>query len=147
MTKPTVDGNKIAYFREKRGLTQSKLAKKINREYGKNIRQATISSWENGTTPSVDNLEALAKALGVEPEDLYEKSILDEEIGLYKTEIKAYELALDEADAKFKEDQVAGYNMLREKFTELKDQTLQISNNNTRMIEIFSKISELLPPL
>ena len=147
MTKPTGSTNKIAYFRNKRGLSQTQLAEKMNEEHGTTVRQATISSWEKGTRPSAYNMEALTKSLGVEEEDLYEKSVLNDQGALYKTAMEAYDQALDKADEKFKEDQGAAYQMLRAKFVELKEQAFQISSNNSRFIEIFSKIGELLPRL
>lgn len=56
-------GEKIKYLREKNGLTQPELAKKIH------TTKQTIFKYENGITDNIpyDKIEALAKTLGVTP--------------------------------------------------------------------------------
>ncbi len=47
------------------GFSQDDLAKRVG------VTQATVSRWEDGTmTPKTDKLRSLAKALGVEIQDL-----------------------------------------------------------------------------
>ena len=54
-------GERIRYLRHQRGLSQERLAEAIGRD-----RQA-VGSWERAVTPpTVDDLSALARALGVE---------------------------------------------------------------------------------
>ena len=48
----------LKFLREQKGLSQTKLAKKIG------VNQTTIGRWENGEiTPTVDNVVDLLKAL------------------------------------------------------------------------------------
>lgn len=51
--------------RKQRGLTQTELAQLIN------VTQGAISQWENGNSrPTLDNLVAIARALGCKVDDL-----------------------------------------------------------------------------
>lgn len=45
-------GKRLAQERKKAGLTQEKLADKIEGEIGKSPGQNTISNWENGVSHS-----------------------------------------------------------------------------------------------
>jgi transcriptional regulator with XRE-family HTH domain len=60
-------GNKIKELREKQGMTQSELAKRLN------ISDKTISSWENGTRlPRMGLVESISKILNVSKSDLFD---------------------------------------------------------------------------
>ncbi len=57
----------LKFLREKKGLSQTKLAKKIG------VNQTTIGRWESGEiTPTVDNVVDLLKALNIPIESLGE---------------------------------------------------------------------------
>lgn len=57
----------LKFLREQKGLSQTKLAKKIG------VNQTTIGRWENGEiTPTVDNVVDLLKALNIPIESLGE---------------------------------------------------------------------------
>lgn len=60
-------GRKIKEYRKKKNLTQAQLAELVN------VDDKHISCIESGKNfPSADLLERFAKALGVEPKDLFE---------------------------------------------------------------------------
>ena len=60
-------GKKIKEFRKKGNLTQAQLAEMVNDD------DKHISCIESGKNfPSADLIDRLAKALGVEPKDLFE---------------------------------------------------------------------------
>lgn len=57
----------LKFLREQKGLSQTKLAKKIG------VNQTTIGRWESGEiTPTVDNVVDLLKALNIPIESLGE---------------------------------------------------------------------------
>src|SRR5262245_25744461 len=60
---------RIKQLREARGLSQAALAEHVG------VRQATINDLENGYSrrDTLDLLEKLARALGVEPGELFER--------------------------------------------------------------------------
>jgi len=137
--------NKISYFRKKLGLTQNDLSEKIFQETGRKFRQATVSAWEKGhSTPAMKIMQALAKILYVQVDDLYEKSVLNEEGIIYHQDIKAFEKALKKAETTFKKDPEAGFDLLREQFTLLIGKLGELSDSNTKMKEKFNKISEMM---
>lgn len=56
----------IRVVREKCGITQAQLAKKIG------VNQKAVSQWERGdTNPSADKLPAIAATLGCTIDDLF----------------------------------------------------------------------------
>lgn len=59
-------GKRLAQERKKAGLTQEKLADKIEGEIGKSPGQNTISNWENGKSfpDSIEILFAISRILG-----------------------------------------------------------------------------------
>ncbi len=145
MTDTIRTANKISYFRKKLGLTQNDLSEKIFQETGRKFRQATVSAWEKGhSTPAMKIMQALAKILYVQVDDLYEKSVLNEEGIIYHQDIKAFEKALKKAETTFKKDPEAGFDLLREQFTLLIGKLGELSDSNTKMKEKFNKISEMM---
>lgn len=54
----------IKAARIERGLTQADIAAVCG------VRENVISAWENGRTPHMRNIPALAKALGISPNEL-----------------------------------------------------------------------------
>ena len=66
-------GKKVKEFRKKGNLTQAQLAEMVN------VDDKHISCIESGKNfPSADLIDRLAKALGVEPKDLFEFYYLQE---------------------------------------------------------------------
>ena len=66
-------GNYIAARRKELGMTQANLAEKIH------VTDKAVSRWERGVgLPDIDNLEALAKALGVSLVSLMRGKTCDE---------------------------------------------------------------------
>jgi transcriptional regulator with XRE-family HTH domain len=65
--------NGIALWRSERALTQTALATACD------VRQGHLSSWETGyAIPTWEELERLAKALGVTPSHLYSDDMVRE---------------------------------------------------------------------
>lgn len=59
-------GKRLVKERKKAGLTQARLADKIEAETEKRPEQNTISNWENGeTTPNIETLKLLSKLFDV----------------------------------------------------------------------------------
>ena len=62
-------GNNIQTLRKRKGLSQEKLAEKIN------VTRQTISNWELGeTSPNPEQLKLLSKELNVSIDELLEKA-------------------------------------------------------------------------
>ncbi len=66
VSRVSVDGGKIKFIRESKGLTQLYVATFLS------VTTDTVSRWENGRYPTVkwENVEKLAEALDVTPEEL-----------------------------------------------------------------------------
>ena len=64
---------RLRLIRERRGLTQDALAKKVG------VRQATISDLETGKSQRITFrlLERLARELGVPPKDFFDSQLRD----------------------------------------------------------------------
>src|SRR5687768_11893381 len=61
-------GGKIAAFRKLRNLTQAQLAQMLS------VEQPTVQRWEKGSRePSLDKLQEIAAALGVDLSELLSK--------------------------------------------------------------------------
>ena len=59
--------NKIKHFREKLGISQAALSKKLD------VSQSTVAMWETGeNVPKTNTLPELAKALNCSIDDLFE---------------------------------------------------------------------------
>ena len=59
---------RIKHFREKKNISQESLAEQLG------IGQSTVAMWENGTNkPRADKLPEIARVLGCEVSDLFEK--------------------------------------------------------------------------
>jgi DNA-binding XRE family transcriptional regulator len=59
--------NKIKQFREKLGISQAALSKKLD------VSQSTVAMWETGeNVPKTNTLPELAKALNCSIDDLFE---------------------------------------------------------------------------
>ena len=59
---------RIKHFREKKNTSQESLAEQLG------IGQSTVAMWENGTNkPRADKLPEIARVLGCEVSDLFEK--------------------------------------------------------------------------
>lgn len=73
-------GQNIKTFRNKQGLTQSKLSELTG------IAEVTIRKYESGKiTPKAKNLNRLAKGLGVSPSDL-DETIINKTLSEYTNE-------------------------------------------------------------
>lgn len=60
----------LKYLRERKHISRSKLGELVG------VNQSTISRWENGEmTPSIDNVEEVAKVLNIELPDLLIKDL------------------------------------------------------------------------
>lgn len=57
-------GQRIAYYRKLRDLTQTQLGDSIGKS------QAVISSWEKGAEPGSENIKLLCRTLDISPTDL-----------------------------------------------------------------------------
>ena len=67
------NGETLCRLRQKRGLTQIKIAEKLTRVLGRQISQPTYSNWENaGIEPKgYPTLKALAEICHCEVEDFF----------------------------------------------------------------------------
>ncbi len=75
MLDPTSLGDKIRFYRKRKGMTQTELAEKMY------VSFQAISSWECGSTlPDVENLCNLASVFNVSVDELLQKQETDEEI-------------------------------------------------------------------
>lgn len=71
MRSETVDGSRCRSARERSGLTQDELAKKISGIYDRGCRPATIAHIERGSRqPSGGLFRAMCQALEVDRRDL-----------------------------------------------------------------------------
>lgn len=60
----------LKYLRERKHISKSKLGEMVG------VNQSTIGRWENGEmTPSIDNVEEVAKALHIDLPDLLIKDL------------------------------------------------------------------------
>lgn len=60
----------LEFLRKQKGISQNKLAEEVN------VNQTTVARWEKKEiTPSIDNVEEVAKALNVELPDLLTKDL------------------------------------------------------------------------
>lgn len=58
--------NRIAYFRNARGMTQAQLADKLD------VNQATVSTWEHGKSgPAKKYVPRICAILGVREDELF----------------------------------------------------------------------------
>lgn len=67
-------GEKINYYRKKKGLMQAELGAQLF------VTRQTVSLWENGQTlPSLDNIVRLAEIFGITIDELLSKKAPPEE--------------------------------------------------------------------
>ncbi len=59
---------RLRYWRLQRFLTQKELAKKAS------VAEVTISNIERGSPPRISTMRALARALEIQPQELYTES-------------------------------------------------------------------------
>jgi Zn-dependent peptidase ImmA (M78 family)/predicted XRE-type DNA-binding protein len=78
-------GSQIRLFRERRGMSQAELARMLGRT------QTAVSYWEAGRrSPDIDDLIALANALGLEPAELL-RPVASPRV-LFRAEVERLEL-------------------------------------------------------
>lgn len=79
-------GNRIRKYRKESGLTQERLAEKIN------VTKSRVSNWEQGINrPDADVIGNICRALNVSPSDLLDVHLTDDELNAHeKKVIKAY---------------------------------------------------------
>lgn len=79
-------GNRIRKYRKESGLTQERLAEKIN------VTKSRVSNWEQGINrPDADVIGNICRALNVSPSDLLDIHLTDDELNAHeKKVIKAY---------------------------------------------------------
>ena len=78
---------KIKAYRNKNGLTQTEVAKRIG------ICKSTVSMWENDKSkPSINNLKKLAEIFGCTTDELLEFSDYSGKINVYQISAKIKEL-------------------------------------------------------
>jgi len=72
-TRVSVNGDKIKYIRESKVLTQLYVANYLG------VTTDTVSRWENGRYPTVkwENVEKLAEALEIDPDELLDSGTAD----------------------------------------------------------------------
>lgn len=75
MLTKTVDGRKLAMYREDRGLTQAELAARLGDLLGRRVYTTTISKWENGQALSAKAWKAIAAVLEVDRNDLLTEAL------------------------------------------------------------------------
>jgi len=61
-------------YRNITGLKQSELADKINKLIGVDVKSINVSSWENGTNPKIEVIEAIAHILDIPVQYLFDDS-------------------------------------------------------------------------
>ncbi|WP_255697886.1 helix-turn-helix domain-containing protein [Fulvivirga ligni] len=140
-------GNKIAFFRKKKGLTQHDLRNEVYKRIGKKFRQGTISSWENGkTAPDMDVLNVLASILEVNVDELYEKQNNSE--ASYVTSIKdilLYKKALNEIQSEFDSgSEPEAFMNLRELAEEILDNLNDVVNQHEKVITQLKAVREIM---
>jgi len=59
-------------YRVKQGLKQSDLAEKINEKLGVKTTYANVSSWESGTNPKIEVIEAISQILKIPVQYLFD---------------------------------------------------------------------------
>lgn len=64
----------IKKFRKEKGLTQADLAERINEILGTSYTYENVKSWERGVNVKLSVIEAIAEALGVTEQDLFDPS-------------------------------------------------------------------------
>ena len=87
--------NNLKYLREKKHLSQNKLAELTN------VNQTTIARWENDEmTPSLDNVLDIADVLNVTVADLTGKNLSKENSNFNETDVlfDKYKDVLTESD-------------------------------------------------
>lgn len=84
-------GNRIRKYRKESGLTQERLAEKIN------VTKSRVSNWEQGINrPDADIIGKICRALNVSPSDLLDVHLTDDELNAHeKKVIKAYRTKQD----------------------------------------------------
>jgi len=89
VTRVSVNGNKIKYIRESKGLTQLYVATFLG------VTTDTVSRWENGRYPTVkwENVEKLAEALAVDPEELMDIEASDSVSGSSRNKLERKAIA------------------------------------------------------
>lgn len=71
MLTKTVDGRKIASFREDKGMSQTELAALLSEHLGRRVHNTTVCRYENGTyRPSAKTWAAIADVLQVDKDQL-----------------------------------------------------------------------------
>ena len=83
----------LKYLRNKKGLSQNKLAELAN------VNQASINRWEaKEMSPSLDNVNDLANALGVTVGDLLGEKLFEDNFDEFEILFDKYKEVLTESD-------------------------------------------------
>jgi len=61
-------------YRNQKGLSQEELAEKINSILATNYKKSNIYTWENGTSPKIKTIEAIAEILNIPEQFLFNDS-------------------------------------------------------------------------
>lgn len=61
-------------YRNLRGLKQFELADKINKLLNTDVKSINVSSWENGTNPKIEIIDAIAEILDIPVQYLFDDS-------------------------------------------------------------------------
>mgnify|MGYP001770508497 CR=1 FL=1 len=92
---PMLIGKRIAILRKKRGISQEKLAKKINEKFGTNINKGMISKWENGLEqPRLETIRHLALFFNISSDYLFG-------LGEYTSDLSLSEVTKEIDDTSF----------------------------------------------
>jgi len=67
-------GTLLKKYRVQKGLKQSELADRINELLGTEIKSVNVSSWEKGTNPKIEIIEAIADILDIPVQYLFDDS-------------------------------------------------------------------------
>ena len=70
----TMIGENIKAYRDKKGLSQGELAEVINKMLGTKYKYENVKSWERGSTPKPQVITAIAQALDIPEQDLFDPS-------------------------------------------------------------------------
>jgi transcriptional regulator with XRE-family HTH domain len=66
--------NLLKKYRTKKNINQDELAKRLNLLLNKNFKHVNISSWEKGTNPKIEVIQAIAEILEIPVQYLFDDS-------------------------------------------------------------------------
>lgn len=114
----------IKYLRAKKGLSQNKLAQLAN------VNQSTIKRWEEDSiSPSIDNVNSIAKVFNLPISDLIEKDLISDELKKDNFEIEEDFIIMPKDYKKYKKGDKVPVNEVLEYVDEMQNKIDKIWEN------------------